>query len=549
MGTGYILFQELYRLVLILIFKTMKLKNSLIYSSILIFLIPFAGCVDDYLDISPEDKITSAIFPENEDDIKLLLNGVYAQLRENSIYDQGLFGFGVLDGATPNAFNWGEGPIDKIGNGTLSSDAGGIVTFRWTRCYSIISRANYLLESIEKVELSDDVEAIYVGEAHFLRGLAYSVLAESYGGVPIITTAISTEEARTLSRASLEETWSQAISDYDVAIEKLSADAPEVGRATRGAALGMEMRAYLYRNEYDKVLEVVDQIDALGKYSLFPSYEGLFQLANENNQEVLFDIQYMRGENSQGSLHDQYCGTGTGSWTRGSRYVPTGDLVNAYERIDGSEGKYFDSEIDLDHPYEGWDPRLQFTVVVPGSYFLGYRFPNYLYSGGAFNHPGNRLKHLSSRKYRIEPESDLPPSGQSDLNDIILRYADVILSKAEAIIETDGSVDEAVALINRIRTEREDVKMTALPMGLSREVAREKLRHERRIEFALEGLYWADIKRWNLGKDIYPVEVKDHNGNTIETKFPNGYLEYYNLLPIPDNEISLNENLEQNPDW
>lgn len=205
--------------------------------------------------------------------------------------------------------------------------------------------------------------------------------------------------------------------------------------------------------------------------------------------------------------------------------------------------------VDPNNPYVGRDPRLKFTIVVPGDYILGYRFPNYLYPGGAFNHPGNRLKHLSTRKYRIEPESALPPSGQSSLNNIVLRYADVILSKAEALIETNGNVDAAVALINRIRTERNDVKITALPSGLSREAARQKLRHERRIEFALEGLYWADIKRWNIGKDIYPVEVRDHTNSIIETKFPNGYLEHYQLLPIPDSERALNENLKQNPGW
>lgn len=520
----------------------MKLRNIFTYGLMFILFLSSNGCADKFLNFFPEDKITSANFPQNEKDIKLLLNGVYGLLRENSIYDQGLFGFGVLDGATPNAFNWGNMSITKIGNGTLSSSDGQIVTFRWTRCYSLISRANYLLKALEEVDLSDDIKSNYVGEAHFLRGIAYSLLVESYGGVPIIESSLTTEEARIISRATAEETWTQTISDYDIAIEKLKVDAPQVGRATKGAALGMKMRAYLYQKKYDKVLEVVNQIDALNKYSLFPSYEELFKLANENNKEVLFDIQYMTGENSQGSLHDQYCGTGTGSWTRGSRYVPTDNLVAAYETIDGSP-------VDPKNPYVGRDPRLKFTIVVPGDYILGYRFPNYLYPGGAFNHPGNRLKHLSCRKYRIEPESALPPSGQSSLNNIVLRYADVILSKAEAIIEANGNVDAAVVLINRIRTERNDVKITALPMGLSREAAREKLRHERRIEFALEGLYWSDIKRWKIGKDLYPLVIKDHTNSLIETRFPNGYLEYYNLLPIPESERALNKNLTQNPGW
>ncbi len=520
----------------------MKLRNILTYSLISILLFAFNGCTDKYLDFFPEDKITSAIFPKNESDIKLLLNGVYAQLRERSIYNEGLFGFGILDGATPNAFNWGNTPIAKAGNGQLTSGDGDIVTYRWERCYSIISRANFLLEALEVVELDGAVKSTYLGEAHFLRGLAYATLVESYGGVPIIKSSISTEEARSIGRSSKDESWNQAISDYDMAIQNLNVDAPEVGRATKGAALGMKMRAYLYQNKYDKVLEMVTQIEALGKYDLFNSYEGLFQLANENNKEVIFDIQYISGENSQGSLHDQYCGTGTGSWTRGSRYVPTDDLVDAYEMIDGSD-------VDPENPYEGRDPRLEYTVVVPGAFILGYQFPNYIYPGGAFNHPGNRLKHLSTRKYRIEPMADLPPSGQSCLNNIVLRYADVILSKAEALIETNGNIDEAITLINKIRTGRDDVKITELPLGLSQTEAREKLRHERRIEFAMEGLYWMDIKRWGIGKDIYPVEVKDHTGNILETKFPNGYLEYYNLLPIPDSEISLNENLEQNTGW
>jgi len=520
----------------------MKYIKFITYSLLIISSFCLSGCINDFLDVLPEDKITSANFPENEGDIKLLLNGVYAQLREKDVYNQGLFGFGVLDGTTPNAYNWGNGPISKVGNGSLSSGDEEMITFRWQRCYDIISRANNLLTSIEKVELGGDVKSIYVGEAHFLRALAYATLVESYGGVPIVLGNVSTEEARTMSRATAEETWNQVHADYDIAISNLKANAPEVGRATQGAALGMKMRAYLYQGKYSEVLQMVERIEALDKYRLFSSYEGLFNGKNENNVEVLFDIQYMQGENSQGCFIDQYCGTGTGSWTRGTRYVPTDDLVNAYEMADGSK-------VNPENPYEGRDPRLHFTIVLPGSFFLGYQFPNYIYPGGAFNHPGNRLKHLSTRKYRVQDETDLPPAGQSYLNNIVIRYADVLLSKAEAIIETNGNVDEAISLINRVRTERDDVKMYAIANGLSRDEARSRLRHERRIEFALEGLYWMDIKRWNIGKEIYPVHVYDQNGDIIETKFPNGYVEHYNLLPIPDKERSLNENLTQNPGW
>lgn len=507
------------------------------------FLLSLTSCMDNYLDVFPEDKITSASFPNGESDIELLLNGLYGGLRETTVYNQGLFGFGVTDGATPNAYNWGTGEVfNKLGAGRLSSGDGGVVTYRWARCYEIISRANFLLLNLDLVELSDEKKKMYLGETHFLRGLAYSVLAETYGGVPIILSQISTTEARQLKRASLEETWQQVLNDYDVAINNLGVDAPAPGRATKGAALGMKMRAYLYQGKYKEVLSCVEQIDALKKYGLFHSYEGLFDPVNENNKEVLFDIQYIEGENSQGSYIDQYCGTGTKGMNRGSRYVPTDDLVAAYETIDGSP-------VDPNNPYENRDPRLAFTVVLPGSYILGSQFPDYLYPGGAFNHAGNPFKHLSTRKYRTQEMSKLPPQGQSYINDIILRYADVLLSKAEAIVETGGDISEAIRILNRIRTERDDVKISELPLTMSREEARQKVRHERRIELALEGRYWADVKRWKIGKTLYPLVIKDHKGGTVDTKFPNGYLEYYDLLPIPDSERSLNPNLEQNPGW
>lgn len=534
-------FRELSHLVLTLVFNAMKLRY-IVTSFLFITAMTLGGCVNEFLSIYPEDKITSANFPENEADIKMLLNGTYALLRENSVYDQGLFGFGVLDGATPNAYNWGNTPIAKAGNGQLRSSDQQMITFRWTRPYSIIFRTNFLIQSIESVDLNEQAKSMYLGEAHFLRGLAYAVLADTYGGVPIVNGILSADSARSVRRASVEGTWRQVVDDYDVAIANLDVDAPEVGRATKGAALGMKMRAYLYQNKYEEVLAVIEQLEALKKYGLFPSYEGLFNAENENNMEVIFDVQYMVGENSQGSLHDQYCGTGTGSWTRGSRYVPTDDLVDAYETVNGAP-------VDPNHPFEGRDPRLYFTVVLPGSYILGHRFPDYLYPGGAFNHPGNRLKHLSCRKYRVNDESVLPPSGQSYINNIVLRYADVILSKAEAIIETGGNIDEAIHLINQIRTGRDDVKISLLPLGLTQAEARQRLRHERRVEFALEGLYWSDIRRWNMGDELYPLQIKDHNGDVIETKFPDGYLDFYNLLPIPDSELSLNENLTQNPGW
>src|SRR5690606_35967908 len=188
-------------------------------------------------------------------------------------------------------FQWAHwnGMEMQIGNGSITAaSAGGLLNERWTMCYRIINFSNDFFANIDRVELDEATKSTYLGEVHFLRGIAYALLAETYGGVPIITSVIGTDEARTVSRNSLEETWNQAISDYDEAINRLAVESYEVGRATMGAALRLKMRAYLYQNKYEEVLQVVEEIENLGKYSLFPSYEGLFQLDNENNQEVLF---------------------------------------------------------------------------------------------------------------------------------------------------------------------------------------------------------------------------------------------------------------------
>lgn len=512
--------------------KTGK-KYTIISTALCLFI--FIGCDKEYLNVLPEGEITSATFWQNEEDVGLALNGIYAVLGDTYLYGQGP----AFAAYTPNAYIWNSGH-QLIGNGSFHPGTGGIINGRWSSGYRMISRANYFLENIEKVEdLSDGAKATYIGEAHFLRGVAYSLLAETYGGVPIITSVIGVEEARKLARASVEETWNQAISDYDIAIANLGPDAPQIGGATKGAALGMKIRAYLYQNKYEEVLTVVEQIEELSKYSLFPSYEDLFLRENENNPEVIFDVENISGPYGQGAgTGMSYLLPGFGA-PSGGWAAPTQDLVDAYEMIDGSE-------VDPENPFGGRDPRLGFSVILPGTY-IG----DYLFNTEAQNHVGQPIKNYAIRKYSdILVNGEWPIIGEEDLNFIVLRYADVLLAKAEALIETNQNIDEAITLINRIRTGRTDVKITSLSKGLSQSEARKALRHERRVEFAFENIYWSDIRRWEIGPDIYPMEIRGTDGGLVEIRYPNGYqLPKYRYLPIPDSEISLNENLTQNPGW
>ncbi|ETZ20872.1 RagB/SusD family nutrient uptake outer membrane protein [Pedobacter sp. V48] len=504
-----------------------------IISLLSVILVFFSSCTKDFLEVTPEDRITEDNFWKSEGDTYLALYGVYNTLQSRHVYGYG----GGLDAASPNAYQWAhwEGMEMQVGNGTIQPGDAGIVIERWRDCYKGINRANYFLDNVDKVPMPDATKEVMKGEAYFLRGVFYSLLVNTYGGVPIFTKTISVEESRNLERADLEASWAQVHADYDAAIERLDVEAPIKGRATKGAVYGMKMRAYLYQKKWDKVVEYADKITALGIYNLFPSYYGLFQVANENNQEVLFDVQFMSGPFSQGSIFDRYWQPQNLKYgIIGSNSVaPVQNLVDAYETLDGSP-------VNAAEPYKNRDPRLDFTILRPGAYFQGQLYPVEIK-----NHTGQKVG-FGIRKYTIENMEVI--ASESPLNFIVLRYADVLLSKAEALIEGQNkNIPEAIALINKIRNGRTDVKLPALPTGLSLEEAREKLHKERRIELALEGLYWDDVRRWEIGPKIYPQQVKGANGELIDTKFANGYdLTRNQLLPIPDGEISLNPKLTQN---
>lgn len=510
----------------------MKNRIILIFSTAL--LICFNSC-ESYLDILPDDQITDAIFWQTPEDAELALNGCYSTLRSYFMYG---YGPGV-DACTPNAYQWAnwETRMAQIGNGTITSTMTLFVPNRWRDCYQLIYRTNSLFENIDRIQgLEDKEKEQILGEAYFLRGIAYDLLTRTYGGVPIVTKVLTTTESKTLTRNTQEECWEQTHRDFDEAIKRIAKEG-KTGQATLGAVYGMKMKAYLYTSQWDKVLEYCDKIDELKKYSLFSSYYGLFQPENEGNTETLFALSFMSGPNSQGSCFDRYFQPQNLKYgLDGSNSVaPTQLLVDQYETIDGSP-------IDPANPYENRDPRLDFTILRPGATFQGQLYPEEIK-----NHTGQQVG-FAIRKYTIETK--LVVGHQSDLDFMILRYGDVLLCRAEALIEKNTKLNEAIDIINRIRTERVDVKLTPIAKGLSQADARKALRHERRIELALEGQFWDDIKRWNAGQEFYPCDVIGALGQKIETKFEKGYdLNRDNLVPISSNEISMNPNLKQNPGY
>jgi hypothetical protein len=206
--------------------------------------------------------------------------------------------------------------------------------------------------------------------------------------------------------------------------------------------------------------------------------------------------------------------------------------------IDGlsiNESPLFDSE----NPFENRDPRLTQSIVTPGSVFNGTQVVE---NQGILNVTGYAIKKYTYFKDR--EASPPPPNQQGAINAIIFRYAEILLTLAEAENEINGPTPIAYDAINQVRS-RSSVQMPGLTQGLSQDEFREMIRLERRIELVGEGLYIHDIKRWRTAETMMNETVTDRQGNILEVRVFDPARDY--LWPIPTREILLNPNLDQNP--
>ncbi|WP_206614476.1 RagB/SusD family nutrient uptake outer membrane protein [Chitinophaga barathri] len=263
-------------------------------------------------------------------------------------------------------------------------------------------------------------------------------------------------------------------------------------------------------------------------YSLYPDYRALFYLENEGNQEVIFDAQFKFPEFTHGldMALDEF-----------NTVAPLPDVVDAYYAKDGkpiSESPLYDPAT----PYANRDPRLNATYTVIGSMYKGA-----VVKEGQYPRTGYGQKKYTIYKDDIKP-AVIQPSGQSELNYIILRYADVLLMYAEAQNEATGPgtlIKDALHLI------RARAGMPDIPDGLSQDGLRKEIRHERRIELAGEGAYYFDVRRWKTAETELNKEINNYKGQRIDTRRFNPSRDY--IWPVPSVAIQENPQLEQNPQY
>lgn len=484
-------------------------------------LVVFSAC-ESFLDIEPTDRYPKDSYWESADNAQTALTGTYSVLTNTDMYGTNVL---FLESLTPNAYNYNNiAGFGLIARGAHDATAATVGT-RWNMNYTGVGRANTLLANIDKVVISANTKKQYKGEAQFLRALFYFNLWSLYGGVPLILEEPDLETQSTLPRNTSDEVLTQIIRDLDSATINLPNTQPDKGRATKGAALALKARAQLYAGNWLEAAAASKAVIDLNAYSLFNDYRGLFFLENEGNNEIIFDVQFKFPEFPHG-FDIQLDGF--------NGIAPLQDLVNDYYMIDG-ESIQTSPLYDPAQPYVNRDPRLLATIMYPGSKYKGATV-------GSTTYPqtGYGFKKFTIYKDDLVPSS-VKASGQSELNFIVLRYADVLLMYAEAQNNSAGPDPSVYDALNKIR---ERAKMPVIPEGLDQNQMREVIHHERRIELAGECLYYFDIRRWRTAEIVNNGDVFNWQNKKVETRSFNSERDY--LWPIPAVARQNNSYLEQN---
>lgn len=378
----------------------------------------------------------------------------------------------------------------------------------WQAVYHNIARCNTVLEHLDVVT-PDSLKNQYEGEARFIRAYHYFNLVRLFGPVFIVTERISAEEAKKYDRSPVEDVYNLIEDDLNEAIEKLpdTYTTSEKGRVTSWAAKALLAKVYMTLGKVDIDTEnLLRDIYKNSGYKLMTTYASVFDISNEVNDEILFTIRYTSG------------GIGLGS-PFGNLFAPQ---LSGSSVINGDGSGYNYPSSDLIQAYSSNDTRKDVTIAL-----------NYV----------NESEQVVDRRYVKKYLSPVSIEDDGDKDWPVIRFADVILLYAEVVNELDG-VTAALPLINetRVRAGLAELKESSIQNKYAMRIAIEK---ERRLELAYENQRWFDLVRTDRALDVINTqyETEDYyQGLTNVGPLTENTI----LLPIPQQEIDINQNISQN---
>ena len=535
--------------------------------------------------------------------VQSLLNAIYSDIPDGTLY---IGGAAMMASATDEAeFTSETNSIQSFNSGSWNAINNPDLV--WGNYYRGIRKVNQFLVSTGKINLdpwkldpSPSAQAVYntnlasirrwTYEARFLRAYFYFELVKRYGGVPIINNALSVEDDfSSIQRSSLNECLQFITAECDSAAAKLPLNAStapyvvanDLGRVTRLTALALKSRVLLYaasdlfnnptwaggyanpalislpagdrtarwKAASDAAKAVIDA----GALPTLGAYKSLFNTFN--NAEIIFTRS--NAASNQFERNNSPIGFNLGQ----SGNTPSQDLVDAYEvRVSATSAVKFNwnDPTMAANPYANRDPRLGLTIAVNNSSFGTPARNLQIFTGGLDAKPIINATKTGYylRKYQIE-SLNLLNNNTGVHSWIIFRYPEIYLNYAEALNEWSPGNADIKKYVDIVRT-RTGIAMPPMPTGMSQAETRERIRNEKRIEFAFEDHRFWDIRRWMqgsefFGKPLTGVEITRNSDNTFKYKptkvedrtfSPKMY-----LYPIPQSELNIAKGLVQNPLW
>lgn len=464
----------------------------------------------DILKEDPQDQIFVSNYFQTVDDGLSAVNAIYAAINSDA-------GAAPTFGGVYHSTYWlvqglasdemknnqaGTPDYDQLENFNFNS-ANTNFSDMWARHYFAISMANFAILGISTSPIEEGMKARLLGEASFLRAILYFGLVRTFGEVPLILEGDA--ELRPLKN-SVDEIYTQIIIDLEFASIALPDSYPlgaGLGRATKGAAVGVLSKVYLTKGEWQLAVDHAQSVINSSLYGLWPDFADAFRLANENGQETVFGVGF--GD----------AGGAISFWEVGQfnvRLLPS-ELRTVIPGVNAQGWQVVTQ--NLYDVFDDADRRKTVTFMSE----VG----------------GNPLDEIYIRKYWDDIGE--PLAGNTEVDFPYMRYSEVLLIYAEALNELSGPTAEAYDAINQVRRRARfdgTSDQNVLPdlSGLSQAEFKDAILLERRKEFVGEGHRWFDLVRMNKLQDLVPIS------KPAVMPLPN-----HVLFPLPINEIDLNPNL------
>lgn len=526
----------------------------------------FTGCSKDFLNTQNPKQPVEGTFWKTEADAVSAIATIYSPIRNQMYgYYGAITGYQTMNRADDMWMLAGEGSDSGVDQYTSFTNTPSTAGSDFGSLYNGINRANVFMKYIDQVPMDEAKKKALIAEVLFLRGMYYFLLASNYGAVPIrLLPAVDDTGNGSKASSPEAEVWKQVIADFNVAKDGLPVTRPdaEQGRATKGAAIAYLGKALVYTKQYNEAeTELKALLTAPYNYDLVSDFEDNFKPSTKFNNESVFELAYdgllgpggVWGNDSPngqlGFILPQFCGSaGTGAWFK---LVPGISIVRDFvseERPAGSDTrfdkrmytsffwKYSDYETGLtdgkwfgDQPFDS----LWKSAQTKMSQNVGLTYPNVRGKQGRF-----LIKKYTNFYINKSDANSMYDAAYRNNNLRVIRFAEVLLLHAEACAQ-NGNIAAATTDLKRIRDRAGLANKT---WGGKEELMKE-IEKQSELEFFFEGHRFFDLKRWHTAAEMRQIFVDNQKqgGSNFQPKH------FY--LPIPQDEINTNTEIQQNPLW